>query len=112
MGIYTITIKGESYTNSNGTKRQDILHECQPGESIILVREPRNKYDKNAVAVYRDKGHQQLGYTSRKDAEWIARIIDDGGKLEAKINKIIGGEGDKPNLGVLVDVNTTPSKEW
>lgn len=108
MSIYTIKVKGESYTNPDGTKRQDVLRQCQPGENILLVREPLNKYDKNAVAIFREKDHQQLGYASRNNAEWIARIINDGGKIKAKIKKIIGGTAEKPSLGILIDVDTTP----
>jgi len=104
MGIYTLNIVGESY-------RQDAIKLCHEGESIILKREPNNQYDPNAVAVLREDG-SQIGYLSKFDAEWVSRIIDRGTKVLARIKYIRGGTPDKPSLGVLIEINTTPSRGW
>jgi len=42
------------------------------------------------------------------NAEWVARVIDGGKKVEAKIEWITGGTRDKPFRGVVIDVDTTP----
>ena len=104
MGVYTLNIVGESY-------RQGEIKLCHEGESLILRREPDNKYDRNAVAVLRENG-KQIGYLSRDDAEWIARIMDDGDRVGAKIKWITGGKRDKPSYGLVIDVNTTPDLGW
>jgi len=39
MGVYTLNIVGESY-------RQEEIKRCHEGESLVLKREPNNKYDR------------------------------------------------------------------
>jgi hypothetical protein len=103
MGVYTLNIVGESF------KKEIKL--CREGEGLILKREPDNKYDRNAVAVLRENGGP-IGYLSRDDAEWIGRIMDEGGRVDAKIKRITGGERDKPSYGVVIYVNTTSEAGW
>lgn len=40
---------------------------CEPGDPIELCREPKNKHDKHAVAVFTDRG-TQLGYLTAERA--------------------------------------------
>lgn len=44
------------------------------GTEVVLVREPANQYDKNAIAVY--IGGKAVGYLPKTDNEPIARKID------------------------------------
>jgi hypothetical protein len=104
MGVYTLNIVGESY-------RQKAIKHCREGDQINLRREPKNKYDSNAVAVLRKSG-EQIGYLSREDAEWVARIMDAGDTVEARIKWLTGGTRDKPTYGVVIDINTTPDNGW
>jgi len=48
----------------------------------------------NAVAVLRENG-EQIGHLSREDAGWVARIMDDGTEVEARIKWVTGGTQDK-----------------
>ena len=98
MGVYTLNIVGES-------DRQEEIGGCREGENLILKREPKNRYDANAVAVLRENGNQ-IGYLSRDDAEWVVRIMDDGDEVEARIKWITGGTAEKPSYGMVVDINT------
>ena len=103
MGTYTCKLAGESY-------RQDTIRRCRKGERVILKREPDNPHDNNAVAALREDG-DQIAYLSRDNAEWVARLMDEGKELEAKIKRITGGTRDKPTRGVVIDVNTTPRSQ-
>ena len=95
MGIYTIGIVGESRSNSDGKSRQTIIkNDCRPGEVLILEREPKNKYDPNAVALCRVNG-DQIGYIDRENAVWVSRVMDEGNKIHATLNKITGGTSGK-----------------
>ena len=105
MGIYTLNVVGESF-------RQEEIKRCQEGKSLILKRQPSNKYDSNVVVVLRKKNRKQIGYISRDDAVWVARIMDDGDEVTARIRRITGGEIDKPSYGVVIDINTTPGNGW
>ena len=58
----------------------------QSGDPVVLVREPDNPHDANAVRV-EWRGHT-LGYIPHADNEAIARQMDRGNKLAARITKI------------------------
>ncbi len=47
--------------------------QLQPGSQILLVREPDNGYDRNAVEVY-----VRLGHVNRESAAVLADLFDPG----------------------------------
>jgi hypothetical protein len=53
------------------------------GDRLELMREPENPYDANAVRV-RWQG-RMLGYVPRRDNAAVARLMDRGAALEARI---------------------------
>lgn len=59
---------------------------------IKLVREPRNRYDANAVAVWwKGEGEaQKLGYVDKKQAVVVARCMDNGGRVSIRSGHISG----------------------
>lgn len=56
------------------------------GDALVLVREPQNPHDSNAVRV-EWKG-QPLGYVPRRDNADVARQMDRGEKLQARIVRL------------------------
>jgi len=56
------------------------------GESLTLVREPENAHDMNAVRV--DWNGHPLGYIPRSENAAVARQMDRGTKLQARITKL------------------------
>lgn len=56
------------------------------GDDLNLVREPHNPHDPNAVRI-EWQGHM-LGYLPRTDNEAVARQLDRGNKLRARIERI------------------------
>ena len=82
-------VRGISHRNGDGTRRQKIVRQCRCGQQLRLIREPDNRYDQNAIAVY--VGHSQLGYVSRDLASDLAPIIDDGGSAAAEVLQVTGG---------------------
>ncbi|KAI0356200.1 hypothetical protein OH77DRAFT_1423798 [Trametes cingulata] len=48
-----------------------------PGEEVILVREPHNKYDRNAIQV-KNIGGTQVGHIPRQVAAKLAPLMDSG----------------------------------
>jgi len=50
---------------------------------LLLVRDPENKYDKNAVAVHYKQ--YQLGFVPRADNTAVAQMLDRGERLSAKV---------------------------
>jgi len=88
--------------NDDGSSRQAFLKTCSSGDPLVLVREPKNKYDRNAIAVFR--GTDQLGYLSKEVAGELAKVMDSGKKLTAKILEVTGGEKGKPTLGCNIQI--------
>jgi hypothetical protein len=96
-------IVGVTKKNDDGSKRQEILKKCKSGDILTLKREPENKYDRNAIAVFRDT--EQLGYLSKTNARELAKLMDTGKKLTATISEITGGEQDKPTYGCNIKIS-------
>jgi hypothetical protein len=63
-----------------------ILPSLSVGDELRLVREASNVHDSNAVAVYVDD--EQLGYVPRVENTTVARMLDRGERLEARISEL------------------------
>lgn len=50
--------------------------EFAPGQPVALIREPNNKYDKNAIAVFDASRQIQLGYIARDVANGLQDVVD------------------------------------
>lgn len=61
--------------------------EMKVGDVLVLVREPDNPYDARAIRV--DWHGHKLGYVPRRENADIARLMDNGAKLEARISRLI-----------------------
>jgi len=61
----------------------DVWRDLKPGDRLELVREPENPYDANAVRV--EWRGVKLGYVPRRDNAAVARQLDRGAALEARL---------------------------
>lgn len=98
-------IVGVAYNNPDGSSRQKIIKRCYVGEKLDAVRQPKNEYDPDAIAVCRQNG-QQIGYLDRDLAKDIAPDMDEGLPLDLMIADITGGGGwfsDK-SYGVNIEI--------
>ena len=66
---------------------KELWDEIKVGDTLTLVRESANAHDANAVRV-EWRGHT-LGYVPRRDNQAIARHIDTGGRVEARVSKLM-----------------------
>ncbi len=99
-----LEVVGESKRNYDGGRRQDIIPSLTVGDMVLLLREPRNPWDRDAVAVC-TTNFQQIGYLNRFDAKEIAELMDSGKILVASVKYIGGGTPDKPSYGVWLFVD-------
>lgn len=60
--------------------------EIQPGDPLTLVREPQNPHDPNAVRV--EWRTFKLGYVPRAENAAVARQLDRGAMLLARVSKV------------------------
>ena len=92
---------GVTYSNADGSSRQEIIGNCRKGDELILLREPSNPYDINAIKVctFKQPGFfsrllgrkpvlLQLGYLSEYVASRIAPLMDEGVHVQAVVNEI------------------------
>lgn len=54
-----------------------------PGSPVKLVREPDNKHDPNAIAIYAEGARNKAGYVPASRAKALARLLDAGADLVA-----------------------------
>lgn len=80
-----LKVVGVTFVNEDGTSRQDIIKELKNGNNVTLRREPTNRYDTNAVAVFTEYG--QVGYIGKDYSSILAPMMDAGTQLEAKIDE-------------------------
>lgn len=62
-----------------------VWNEIRIGDRLTLTRETDNRHDRNAVRV--DWQGQQIGYVPRAENGAVARALDAGEKLEARVSK-------------------------
>jgi hypothetical protein len=92
---------GVTYRNADGSSRQEIIRNCRKGDILILLREPSNPYDVNAIKVCVPKKPgflsrllrrrpvlSQLGYLSEYVASRIVPLMDEGVDVQAVVNEI------------------------
>ena len=62
-----------------------VWNDIRIGDRLTLTREPGNRHDRNAVRV--DWQGQQIGYVPRAENGAVARALDAGERLEARVSK-------------------------
>lgn len=77
MQELTLAVVGIDFPNVDGSNRRSEAMMTLPGEPVALVPEPRNKHDRNAIAVVSPRGIQ-LGYVSAERAPYIASRLSRG----------------------------------
>jgi len=65
---------------------KQVWTEMHEGDVLELVREPQNSHDPRAVRV--EWQGIKLGYVPRRDNEAVARLMDRGTRLEARISRL------------------------
>jgi HIRAN domain len=77
-----------------------VWNEMKVHDLLSLVREPENPYDAKAVRV--DWQGHKLGYVPRDDNVDLARLIDNGNRVEARITQLT--KGRRPNNRVQLEI--------
>ena len=78
----SLAVVGTNFPNARGPGRRFEIELCAPGEPVELRREPTNKADPRAVAVFSCRG-VQLGYVTAERAALIGKIIAEGREVAA-----------------------------
>ncbi|GGB21356.1 hypothetical protein GCM10011380_08650 [Sphingomonas metalli] len=78
----SLAVVGLDYLNSDKSHRRFEMALCAHGEPVKLIREPKNKADKRAIAVFSVRDIQ-LGYLTAERAALLAPWMDAGVEHEA-----------------------------
>lgn len=70
--------------NFRPREAKDIVTELEPGDNVLLRREPSNAYDSNAIKVLVDIGkggdgpnEVHIGYVAKEEAVILAPMLDE-----------------------------------
>ena len=82
--------------------------QMQVGDELTLVREPDNPHDARAVRV-EWRGHQ-IGYVPRRENADVARLMDRGQMLTARIVRLVEGRDpwSRVRFEILIPVQPQP----
>lgn len=89
MQELTLTVVGLDYVNADKSNRRSEAMMTLPGEHVLLVPEPRNKHDDNAIAVFGPRGIQ-LGYLNAERAPYVGGRIARGEEVVAIFQAVTG----------------------
>lgn len=78
----SLAVVGADYPNKRGPGRRFEIALCRPGDPVELRPEPKNPADRNAIAVYSERG-VQLGYLTAERAPLIGKYMRDGHDVTA-----------------------------
>ncbi len=96
-------VAGVTFSNPDGSSRQNVIRSLGIGDVVQLAREPRNKHDANAIRVL-DRRGRQFGYVARDLAADLAPKMDAGQPHPATVLQVLNGDPD--NLGVTIRIMT------
>ena len=82
----TILVQSSPLAGSQYYAAAEVWPEIRLDDKLTLIREPDNRFDRNAVRV-EWKG-RKLGYLPRAENRAVARALDAGEQLEARVSKL------------------------
>ena len=109
MPLFYTKIVGVTFANQDGSDRQEIIEDLDDllqqtsHVSLVLVRDPQNPYDHNAIQVHDEQG-RQLGYLSRSVCETLAPMMDNGIEVQCTLSQITGHSLDQ-NFGINLQIS-------
>lgn len=99
--VFFTQVHGIKHKNDDGSSRQEIIGRCHDGEELMLVPEPTNSHDPNAVKICRRNG-EQLGYWQADGR--MANDLATGWTYLVTIDEIYPFEEDHKKRGVRLRV--------
>ena len=85
-GSVAILVQSSPLAGSQYHALARLWPQIRVGDRLTLTREPDNRHDRNAVRV--DWNGQPLGYVPRSENRAVARALDSGESLEARVARL------------------------
>lgn len=105
----TMNVRAAGTTFENRQERLNFLKNFKPEDlTVTLDREADNQRDSNAIRITVHilpiKRKTVIGYVPAGLARELAKAIDAGAQVKAKLLQIIGGYSYKESLGALINI--------
>lgn len=105
----SMNVRAVGVTFSNIQERLQFLQQFKPEDlTVTLDREADNQHDSNAIRITVHilpiKRKTVIGYVPAGLARELAKAIDAGAQVKAKLLQIIGGYSYKESLGALINI--------
>jgi hypothetical protein len=81
--------------------------DIRKGDRLTLVREPANAHDTNAIRI--EWQGRMLGYVPRRDNADLARQLDRGARVEARVTELVRAANGRHRLSYEIYVPLTQS---
>jgi hypothetical protein len=81
---------------------QAVWDQMKTGDRLTLVREPANPHDRNAVRL--EWQGRMLGYVPKRDNADLARQMDHGAKVEARITELSRAANGRHRMSYVIHV--------
>jgi hypothetical protein len=85
-----------------------LWNDIRKGDRLALVREPANPHDPNAVRI--EWRGRMLGYVPRRDNTDLARQLDRGARVEARITELTRAANGRHRLSYEIYVPLTQER--
>jgi hypothetical protein len=83
---FSCQVVGLSHTNKYGRDRMGFVNHLTRGTKLVLVPEPDNPYDRNAILVYVEGDlENDLGYLHSSSAKKFCRMMECGATFSAEV---------------------------
>lgn len=106
LRVINTKVAGVSYKNSDGTARQWLLRDVRAGNTVTLVRDKSNKFDKNAIKVMING--PQIGWIKKELAGDLAAMMDDGYIITGKVTRKTGVNSNHYGCNIALFVYEPP----
>ena len=101
---YTINVKGLAYYEFGHDDGLGGVVRPEAGDRLTLIRQPENRFDRNAVEVWWRNG-VHLGHVPRYVAAWLAPELDAGKAVRAYVVRAGTDAMDAIILGAAVEAH-------
>ena len=83
--------------------RQSSMKKVVEGHKLILISEPTNKYDPNAIMVCLGDTEDQIGYIPKSEAPDVKKLLEEGKVKGCKV-LFVGRPGPRKPIGCRIAI--------
>ena len=101
-------LAGFSHPNKWGLDRRALIKKLGKGSKLVLVPEPDNAYDRNAILLYSaDDLENDIGYLDSTGANQVCALLERGATFSAEVFYVWYERPDVPTVRIFIYQLTT-----